>query len=232
MSSSDTDDDNHCKFLEAVDTNFINDGMFQSAAANVKVEDVIKGDPKVITKSNRFLGEGENVFQSDINVTESMKKYIGKKLSTLIEQQFEFVEANDNENIQCHSSSEHGGIRLFKDCNEFLKITVEDTDELNVKKKQRKISKRLTENDEFDERMKLKLAAVEPSYIHASTKCWSNRPKSELYEYSNKGNCFVQKTPSNEFSERRVENNWNEAMIVNFRKTMTRKRKTKCSLLD
>lgn len=167
------------------------------------------------------MKEEENVFQSDINVTESMKEFVGKKLSKLIEQNIAFVDTNSQSVriTKTDKSIENYGLKLFRECESYLKITdiVESSATLPRNKKV-SIRKRTIETDNIDEREKVRLAAINRNTILASTKFWTNRPKATLFEYKTNGSLNVIHEDQSEFAHLKRKNNWTMSKIATFRK--------------
>lgn len=85
-SSSDSEPDDNTKMLLAsVDSTFYSDKMYSNKKRDSGDGKEISDDEKPTNltksdklKSNRFVDESEAIFHSDINVSESMKKYVGK----------------------------------------------------------------------------------------------------------------------------------------------------------
>lgn len=218
MSSSESEDENIKKFLEAADTTLINDAMFQRDPREHQKQDR-PAKPVDRPKSNRYLVEEESVFQSDINVTDSMKKFVGKKLSAIIEQKITFVELSDPTKRQSDQSSDSYGVRLLRGSASYLKVDHEDSvAPMPRSKLADPVRKRMVEPDDRNEKEKVGLSAIEPNAISASTKCWTNRPKAVLYEYKANGSMNVIQEPVSEFTHLKRRNNWDESKIAKYRR--------------
>lgn len=175
----------------------------------------------VSCKSNRYLVEEENVFQSDINVSESMKKFVGKKLSSIIEQTITFVELNDkNSRKSIQNSSNTYGVKLLRDSGAYLQMKDAIETECSLPKISniKPIRKRTLEVDVSSEKEKLMKAAIEPCSVRDSTKCWTSRPKAVVYEYKTVGSISVLQEPVNEFTSMKRKKAWNDSKIMKFRK--------------
>ncbi|XP_021705350.1 uncharacterized protein LOC5574440 isoform X2 [Aedes aegypti] len=224
MSSSESEDENIKRFLEAADTTLINDAMFQGTSAekqNEPVKDNVIKTASECPKSNRYLVEEENVFQSDINVTESMKKFVGKKLSAIIDQNIAFIEVKDKKVSKSKTEpADSSGVKLLSDCDLFLKTSdaIENATLLPESKTKKPIKRRAVESDCLGEKEKLALAAIEPSSISALTKCRTNRPKAVVYEYKTAGSSNLLQEPKNEFTEAKRKNKWDSSKIAQFGK--------------
>lgn len=139
MSSSDSEDENIKRYLEAADTTLINDGMFQDPAPSLVIRENQKKGAIAELKSNRYVVEDENVFQSDINVSESMKKFIGNKLAALIDQKVAFVELKSSQSSS-NTVSDTFGVKLLRGCDQYLKIP--EIDSTVIERRPRKAIKK------------------------------------------------------------------------------------------
>lgn len=222
MSSSESEDENLKQLMEAADTSLFNDAMFREprAADSVRPESANKDDVPILPErptSNRYLTEEESVFQSDLNVTESMKKFIGKKLSTLIANSIAFVEV---EPVKCkqRGASESSGVKLLRGFEESLNVSSGGGENLPVSKQAKPIKRRVLEDDSDASRKKMiEQAVYDVDSLSKSTVGWTNRPKSKMYEYRQAGKCKVPTlVTSDEFSTARKKNNWDDSKIKAF----------------
>ncbi|KXJ79093.1 hypothetical protein RP20_CCG002439 [Aedes albopictus] len=226
MSSSESEDENIKRFLEAADTTLINDAMFQGISAKTQSEpeqDNIVQIASECPKSNRYLVDEENVFQSDINVTESMKKFVGKKLSSIIEKNIDFVDIKGGKlHKHRNKSADSSGVKLLRDCDSYLKTVdaVVDVAPPPGNKHRKSIKKRMVEPDVSSEKEKLSQVVIEPGSIAALSKCWTNRPKTVVYEYKTVGSIKLLQEPSNEFTKAKRKNQWDESKIAKYGKKL------------
>ncbi|XP_055609760.1 uncharacterized protein LOC129756778 [Uranotaenia lowii] len=233
MSSSDeSEDENIKKCMEAVDTSLIYDAMFKGGTTEPKKSagDGLKSDGKTPTlerpKSNRYLDEAENVFQSDINVTDSMKAFIGKKLSGLINSRVEFVETESKNHKRSKFSNKKPSVKLLRGFDQYIKFPlVEETLSQSVTKKP--IIKRSIEEDPRDEKSKLKSVVVDKNFLECPTyeKCYK-QSKSISYNYKQVGVDLQFQEPVNEFTDLKRSNNWDESSIRNFKRNKHKKIKS------
>lgn len=150
-----------------------------------------------------------------------MKKFVGKKLSTIIEQKITFVDLNNQPARKSDNNSfESNGVKLLRECDSYLKAT--DIEESSVtlprNKRIKPIRKRTVEPDARNEKEKLSLAAIEPNAILVSTKYWTNRPKATLYEYKKNGSLNIIQEAQSEYTQLKRKNNWDASKIAKFRK--------------
>uniref|UniRef100_A0A8D8CY57 (northern house mosquito) hypothetical protein n=2 Tax=Culex pipiens TaxID=7175 RepID=A0A8D8CY57_CULPI len=233
MSSSESEDENLKQLLEAADTSLFYDAMFREP----RVENSVKPDcadknnvmiripgrfetrtPVELPASNRYLNEEESVFQSDLNVTESMKKFIGKKLSTLIADSIAFVDIKPVKRDP--RTSESSGVRLLRGFGERLEISCEGGNVPVIIGQGKPIKRRIVEDDfAVSKNEMIEQAAYDADTLSKSTVGWTDRPKSKLYEYRQAGKSEVLTlSMTDEFSTARRKNNWDDAKIKTFRR--------------
>lgn len=174
--------------------------------------------PVELPASNRYLNEEESVFQSDLNVTDSMKKFIGKKLSILVADSIAFVEIEPVNRKP--RASESGGVRLLRGFEERLNISCEGGNVPVILGQGKPIKRRIVDDDFAVSRNEMiEQAAYDVDALRKSTVGWTDRPKSKLYEYrqAHKSKvCTLSMT--DEFSTVRRKNNWDDAKIKTFRR--------------
>lgn len=211
-SSSDSDSDENTKMLLAsVDTNFISDKMYK------KSDSIPEKTSNPKQKSNRYIEEEEIIFQSDINVSESMKKYVGQKFSELVAKQVEFVNVSQSNG---HSSSKNvtNGIKLLRG-GPVIDVNKDPNPDLpEMADKPMVIRKRMIEKDPTSEKDKILSAIIESDHVldGSETKHWKSRRKERLFEYKTKNGVCYLREPENEFTKFRNKNNWNESKIKDF----------------
>lgn len=202
MSSSESEDENLKRFAESVDTTIFSNNLYN--------EEKTKEKPNVAAlKSQRNLEAEENVFQSEVNVSETMKKFIGNKLSKLIEDQVEFVELSGKEEIE---DQKVDALRLLRGSKEVVKLLgnsdfVETRSKVPIKR--RNIDSEVGPG--YSE--KIQRSAINSAAIMEETKAWTNKPKHRTFEYKNKKGIGYLKEPQNEFTQTRNKNNWSESKI-------------------
>lgn len=199
MSSSESEDENLKKFAESVDTTIFSNNLYN--------EEVAKEEPRVQVKSQRNLEAEENVFQSEVNVSETMKKFIGNKLSKLIDDQIEFVDLNGKE--EGEDDSKVDTLRLLRGSKEVVKLQtdfIENRSKIPIKR--RKVD---CEHESKDE--KIRRSATSSAVIREEVKAWTNKPKHQIFEYKNKKGIGYLKEAKNEFTQTRNKNGWNESKI-------------------
>lgn len=210
MSSSESEDENLKKFAASMDTTVFSDKLYKKAEGAEEEEE----KPKVELKSQRFLDEDENIFQSEINVSSTMQKFIGNKLSKLIEDQIEFVEVEKKrKKKKSDEESAEGSIKLLKGTSKVIKYIdeqpfVENREKVPIKRR------KLADDPDLDEATKIKTSSVTITDVDDDVKRWSNKSKHQPIEYKNlKGTGYLRE-PQNEFTKIRNKNNWSEAKIT------------------
>lgn len=230
MSSSESEDENLKNLMEAADHSLFNDALY--CKSDHADGDILR--PVDVPLSNRYLYEEENVFQSDLTVTESMKRFVGKKLSTLIENNISYVDVEPI-SISKTPVTESSGVKLLRGFHENLMVSSEAEIVLNrrqmcvpIKRRRVEDDSELSENQKIDQSVNWILssrpnsaAAVEEYFkysINKSSACWTNRPKSKMYEYRQNNKSEVSTLNINdEFSAARRKNNWEDFKIREFR---------------
>jgi len=189
-----------------VDTSVFSDKLYNNSTTE-------KDEPtKVKIKSQRSLDIEENIFQSEIQTSNTMQQFIGKKLSKLIEDQIEFVEINGRMSEANGDDQKVDNVRLLSDTEEVVKYINEPN---FTETRQKPTIKRRNVDREPDnvESKKLHQIAVDTESINDEVKHWNKKPKHQPFEYKNiKGVGYVRE-PTNEFTKARNKNNWSEAKI-------------------
>ena len=205
MSSSESEDENLKKFAESMDKTVFSDNLYNETAPT-KIE-----EPKVELKSQRFVEDEDNIFQSELNVSSHMQQFIGKKLSKLIEDQVEFVEMplvkkkKKNDKVPDR-------VRLLSDTQEFVKYIhepdyVETRDKVDLKRR------KVDGEPEPKESEKIKKSATDVEALKVETSTWSKKARHEPFEYKTSKGSSNLKEPPNEFTKARNKNVWSEAKI-------------------
>lgn len=175
-------------------------------------------------KSNRYIDDAEEIFKSDLNVPETMKKYVTKKLSEMIQKQVEFVDitSKSKKSSKTKERSEDfvqlltnaPPIDINKD--PLPDIANYPTQPLEIKR--RKIT---SEPIELSESEKIKSASISSDIIlnHSDTTFWKSRRKSKHFEYKVKNGIGYFREPITEWTKLRNKNNWIETKIKNFKQS-------------
>lgn len=184
-SSSDSEPDENTKVLLAsVDTTFYSDKMYKEKN-NSDGEQSIEG-PKL--KSNRYIENVEEIFHSDINVPESMKRYVGQKFSEMVSQQVEFVDFEQRNGASVSEIEESPGVQLLKGA-PVLDLNKDPNPDLpEMSKKPIAVKKRVLEDDSLSEGSKFVAVAVDSETLLSGkeTKHWKSRQKSKIFDYKTK----------------------------------------------
>lgn len=171
-------------------------------------------------KSQRYIDH--DGIESDLNVPKSMQDFVYKKMSMKIADSVEFVEPapkKDKKRKQNGAANECC-VRLLRDTDPITKIDVEfDVPSNQNKRTKLELKRRKVEADTYSHEEKIRMAAVDAESIlqQTDTKGWkSKKPKThKLFEYRAKKSVLNFVEPTNEFSDLRKKNNWNESKIAN-----------------
>ncbi|XP_055690403.1 uncharacterized protein LOC129793911 isoform X2 [Lutzomyia longipalpis] len=196
---------------EAVDTSFFTDSMFKNLGS-VKKE-------KQPRKSQRFLPEPEEV-DRELPVTDSMKKFMSKKLSDLVAEKICFTEESTTDKKSPKEDAEGGGIKLLRGFSEY--VAEEDVPEVKVERpKPPKRRKNQKNSEEISEEEKIQQSCISPDQIlnQDATKGWSTKTKRLPYQYRKKNNKLHLEEPQNDFTELRRKNNWDESKIAKYKRS-------------
>ncbi|KAL7035503.1 hypothetical protein ACKWTF_008411 [Chironomus riparius] len=207
MSSSSESEDEDMKLIAAaVDPSLFNNEFYKPKDKNdSKVE-----EPKKELKSQRYLDNAENVFLSELNVSESMQQFIGKKMSKLIEESIEFIDITKG----LKEDPEENSLKLLRGTNEVITINESNNDYIQQVKVP--IKRRKVDPDDVKESTKIKQASTDINKISHEVSQWGERNRHKVIKYK-KGKddkCHMIEEP-NEFSKARCRNGWNESKIKN-----------------
>ncbi|CRK97834.1 CLUMA_CG011210, isoform A [Clunio marinus] len=208
MSSSESDNEELKKFAESLDSTVFSNKLYGSEPQE-KVSKENESEKNL--KSQRHLDIEENVFHSEINVSSSMQKFIGDKLSKLIENRIELIEVKMKKN-QNNDSEIIDNVRLLSGCTEPVKY-LEEPDDINVDRKKIPIKRRIIEEEELSDTKKIELAASNLKNLEEEVNQWDRKTKKKPFEYKNKNGIGYLKEELNEFTKIRNKNNWNESKI-------------------
>ncbi|KAG5680138.1 hypothetical protein PVAND_009663 [Polypedilum vanderplanki] len=181
MSSSDSEDENVKKFAAAVDTSLFDNNFYKPKDEKEVVKDTKQ---KEELKSQRYLENDENIFHSELNVSENMKNFIGKKMSKIIEESIEFVNVTGP---KLSRKKQKDCTVLLTGFNEHVKI---DKLEEEILPQIKIPIKRRSLNDEINESYKIKKAAIDVTKIKDAhdTKI---RHKVIEYKRAKDGKCHI-----------------------------------------
>lgn len=215
-SSSDSEDENLKQILEATDTSFLNDSLFKTKPT--KEETPIESKSKEHLPSQRFLNPDENT-GVDFLPSETVQRIMGKKLTSLIQEQIEFVTSIELQDKPKKISKNK--VRLLSDFDCYVKPFEDFEFEDNGPRKKPKIKKRTVDDDpdsHLDEETKVIQSAIDGEFVLSlkETSTWSERTKGKIFKYKqgkgvNKDQHLIE--PQNEFSKARQKNQWNESRI-------------------
>lgn len=222
MSSSASESDENedmSKLLSAVDTNFISDKMFKEKPASSQGENVNKDSSNNKPKSQRYLDNIDPIFQSELNVSESMQKHFCKKLSTAIEKQVDFIENNSiTKELPPDNFPKLKSIRLTTD-SDILKPKPLEIVEVNpnIGRKGIEIKRRKIKEDNgivpVTEEDKIKECNIRSDEFSKETKSWRVKKNQKLLHYRAKKGVNYLVEPETEFTKLRKKNNWDEGKI-------------------
>jgi len=197
-SSSDSEDENLKQIAVMVDKSLFNNEFHSEN--DKKIEE---------PKSQRHLDSTENILQSDLNVSESMKQFIGKRMSKLIDESIEYVDIKS----RIKEDPEENCVRLLKGINEC--ITSEEISSDNIQQRKAPIKRRIVDPDDLKESSKVKKASTDIDKISQEVNQWwneRNRHKVIRYRKAKDDKCHMIEE-SNEFLKSRSKNGWNESKI-------------------
>ncbi|KAF2899385.1 hypothetical protein ILUMI_06790 [Ignelater luminosus] len=184
MSSSDTSDDESSHLLrEAVDTEFINDGMFKSTNTKKngkitedKISKNIDGDIKNLPSLRPNKNEDDQF--NTLDVTPHFQNYVAKQLTKILDEQLnKTLEHNVEENTN-GKRKRKGGIRLLSDSKKLIKV-IKPSAVSSFK------TEVVSKNSDSDNETKCTEAAVNPEDIlnKKDVKNWSTRSKAPVFRY-------------------------------------------------
>ncbi|XP_022210450.2 uncharacterized protein LOC111066279 [Drosophila obscura] len=231
-SDSDDDDAQMRQFMEAADHTLLTNAMFQRGATATDPKPAqataIQGPPP--PKSERHLdeqGAGAGT-ASDLHITEEMQTHIWGKLSSIIQDQIEFCEQKSADKLQKEEEEScHDQVRLVSNADCYLSAVNVDTEPPGPKKKPTIKRRTMSEDKSSTAAKTVALAAVaisgESIMEGKDTLEWAkSKPRQgKLFEYkATDTQCHKLQAlhPVNEFTERRLQNKWNESKICRKKK--------------
>ncbi|XP_017034749.1 uncharacterized protein [Drosophila kikkawai] len=223
-SDSDSEDDAQMRlFLEAADTTLLTNSMFQS---HTKVGEGEEEPSKDVppAKSERYLEQDAPA--SDLQITKEMQTHIWSRLSGIIQSQIEFCESQEKPKHHKRAKDE-GGVKLVSnaDCYLIADLVVEGP---AGPRKKPTIKRRAIDEDNDPSTTPTLLQAVAVSGQSVlegkDVLAWAEKKRrpDKLFQYRSsgdpKGAKLLAIEPTNEFTKRRRQNNWNESKIARKRK--------------
>ncbi|KAH8289264.1 hypothetical protein KR054_002468 [Drosophila jambulina] len=214
-SDSDSEDDAQMRqFMEAADTTLLTNAMFQADTNEAKTEPIKEAPP---AKSERYLEE-QDVPAGDLQITKEMQTHIWSRLSGIIQSQIEFEEKPKHQKKA--EKEEQGGVRLVSnaDCYLIADLVVEGPAGPTRKPT---IKRRVVDEDETSATLLQAVAVSGESVLEGKdVLLWAekkSRPE-KLFQYRSSGGKLLAIEPTNEFTKRRRQNNWNESKIARKKK--------------
>ncbi|XP_049534469.1 uncharacterized protein LOC125950482 [Anopheles darlingi] len=227
--SESSEDETTSKLLQAVDTSFLNETLYKKDPTTKETkekndssqnhdEKPLADDKKDAPKSNRYLLEEDSVFQSDLNVSDSMQKHMAAKVSKLIESivSFEDTVTVKQKKVKTKTAKEiTGTVQLlsgFDAC-----INLDHLEPSFVQLKPVQVRRRQVEQESNPDNQQAFASAVcEPGTFSEETKHWKPKREKMVFHYRSKGNGVCEalpNVPSNEFTLSRVDRKWDETKI-------------------
>lgn len=153
----------------------------------------------------------------ELPVTESMQKFMSKKLSDLVAKQTYFVEETPTKKVS--ESPNDSGIRLLKDSHVYVKEENIGNEQIKVprapkRKKKRKICDELTE----DEKIQQSVICPDAILNQEDIRHWNTKTKGKIFHYMEKKSKLYLQEPENEFTQIRKKNNWDESKIAKYKR--------------
>ncbi|XP_020805036.1 uncharacterized protein LOC110181584 [Drosophila serrata] len=231
-SDSDSEDDAQVRqFLEAADTTLLTNAMFQSDTKEGDGKESIKEAAQAPpAKSERYLEE-QDAPASDLQITKEMQTHIWSRLSGIIQSQIEFCHNNEKPKHQ-EKTNEHeeSGVRLVSnaDCYLIADLVVEGP---AGPSKKPIIKRRVIDEDNEPSRPETTTALLQAVAVSGESVlegkdvlAWAEKKQrpDKLFQYRSsgdaKGGKLLAIEPTNEFTKRRRQNNWNESKIARRKK--------------
>jgi hypothetical protein len=207
-SSSESEDEDIKKLAAAVDNSLFDDSFYKDSSEKMQEQQQPK---KEVQKSQRYLENSvDNVFHSEVNVNENMKRFISDKMSLIIEKRWEYVDISVPKMTKKRIKDR---TRLHSGCDGYIKLDQEIEEilpQVKIPIKRRKVD---SSEREISESEKVQQAAIDADKIgeHNGTKV---RHQVIAFKQGKDGKCHMIEK-SNEYSKERGKNGWSEAKIKN-----------------
>ncbi|XP_035780830.1 uncharacterized protein LOC118460546 [Anopheles albimanus] len=219
--SESSEDETTSKLLQAVDTSFLNETLYKNGPATKPKtsqnhhEKQHADDKKDAPKSNRYLLDEDSVFQSDLNVTDSMQKHMAAKVSKLIETIVSFEDTVTVKQKKVKTKPAKGTVQLLSGFDTCIKL--DQPEPSFVQLKQVQVRRREVEPESnVDSQQRLTSIVCEPGTFSEETKHWKPKREKAVFHYRSKGNGVCEALPNvppNEFTIQRMERKWDESKI-------------------
>ncbi|XP_016947979.1 uncharacterized protein LOC108023220 [Drosophila biarmipes] len=215
-SDSDSEDDAQMRqFLEAADTTLLTNAMFQKAKEEQPLVAEICKDDRHPAKSERYVEEQEAP-TSDLQITQEMQTHIWSRLSGLIQEQIEF--SLETPNCAGKQKPPPDKVRLMSNADCYLSANAVEEGPPGPKKKPT-IKKRIPKEDQSSpEALGSVVVSGESILEGKDLLAWAQKkPRHDkIFQYrasDPKATKLQAIEPTNEFTKRRRQNNWNESKI-------------------
>ncbi|XP_037724228.1 uncharacterized protein LOC119556255 [Drosophila subpulchrella] len=215
-SDSDSEDDAQMRqFLEAADTTLLTNAMFQKSKEERPMATEISKQDGPSAKSERYV-EDQEAPASDLQITQEMQTHIWSRLSGIIREQIEF--SLDEPNCAGKQKPPPDKVRLMSnaDCYLIADLMVEGPP---GPKKKPSIKRRAPKEDQSSPEALGSVAVSGASILEGKDLlAWAQKkPRHDkVFQYrasDPKATKLQAIEPTNEFTKRRRQNNWNESKI-------------------
>ncbi|XP_017085246.1 uncharacterized protein LOC108117369 [Drosophila eugracilis] len=220
---SDSEDDAQMRqFLEATDSTLLTNDMFQEQpkAKTEKVAEIeqpvtTRKQEKTTPKSERYVEEQDAPI-SDLQITKEMQAHIWSRLSGIIQEQIEFIE-EETKSVKKQKPSVDK-VKLVSNADCYLIADLVEEGPPGPKNKpiiKRRIPK---EDQSCPEDLNSVVVTGESILEGKDMIAWTQKKprKDKILQYrasDPKASKLVAIEPTNEFTKRRRQNNWNESKI-------------------
>nr|XP_016939230.1 uncharacterized protein LOC108016867 [Drosophila suzukii] len=215
-SDSDSEDDAQMRqFLEAADTTLLTNAMFQNSKEERPMANEISKQDRPPAKSERYV-EDQEAPASDLQITQEMQTHIWSRLSGIIREQIEW--SLDKPNCEGKQKPPPDKVRLMSnaDCYLIADLVVEGPP---GPKKKPSIKRRTPKEDQSSPEAQGSVAVSGASILEGKDLlAWAQKkPRHDkVFQYrasDPKATKLQAIEPTNEFTKRRRQNNWNESKI-------------------
>jgi len=203
------------QFLEAADTTLLTNAMFQNSKEERPMANEISKQDRPPAKSERYV-EDQEAPASDLQITQEMQTHIWSRLSGIIREQIEW--SLDKPNCAGKQKPPPDKVRLMSnaDCYLIADLVVEGPP---GPKKKPSIKRRTPKEDQSSPEAQGSVAVSGASILEGKDlHTWAQKkPRHDkVFQYrasDPKATKLQAIEPTNEFTKRRRQNNWNESKI-------------------
>ncbi|XP_016981635.1 uncharacterized protein LOC108046457 [Drosophila rhopaloa] len=227
-SDSDSEDDAQMRqFLEAADTTLLTNAMFQGQPKTDPGEVAKKEQPvttrildRPTVRSERHLEEQEAPAR-DLQITQEMQTHIWSRLSGIIQDQIEF--SLDEPNLLKEQKPPPDKVKLVSNADCYLIADLVEEGPPGPKKKP-KIKRRTAEEDQSSPEALNSVVVTGESILDGKDLlAWAQKKprQDKIFQYrasDPNATKLLAIEPTNEFTKRRRQNNWNESKICKIKK--------------